>query len=56
MNIKNKDKAEVTRNLSVLRDKYGISGRERLKYIDEQFDKIINIMMPMHYRLLIENS
>ena len=39
-----------------MRDKYGISGRERLKQIDSLLDRLISILMPMHYRLLMENS
>lgn len=56
VSLQNHDHSETSRSLSILRDKYGISGRERFKNIDGLLDRLVAILMPMHYRFLMENS
>ena len=55
-NLRVNDVGEIARSLSYLRDKYGISGRERLKNMDSILDRFVGVLMPMHYRLLMENA
>ena len=54
--LKANNHGEVSRSLSCLRDKYGISGRERFKAIDCILNRLVGVVMPMHYRLLMENA
>ena len=36
-------------------DKFGISGRERKKWMDESLLRTMELSMPLHFRVLIEN-
>lgn len=53
--LKMEKKESISRSLSVLRDKFGISGRERKKWLDDSILRTIELSMPLHFRVLIEN-
>ncbi len=40
--------------IDLLQFRYGIAGKERVKAIEELFDEVVSLLMPMHMRILIE--
>lgn len=50
-----RNELDVRSHLTMLRARFGVDGRDRRKWMEEHLYRIVELSIPMHFRVLLEN-